>query len=126
MSSNAARYANKVRVKVGATMVFKENIPIDAPPYKIGEFDPNSSRKQSLLFGLFHYNSIGNQFLRSVKKSRMLVFHNMEMSSLNSNIISFPTVADKMEVWITPSSYYVFEFFSLTRPLHGGVSAFAS
>ena len=56
----------------------------------------------------------------------MLVFRNMEMSSLNSNIISFPTVADKMEVWITPSSYYVFEFFSLTRPLHGGVSAVAS
>jgi hypothetical protein len=75
---------------------------------------------------LFHYNSIGNQFLRSVKKSRMLVFRNMEMSSLNSNIISFPAVADKMEVWITPSSYYVFEFFSLTRPAHSGVSAFAS
>jgi hypothetical protein len=75
---------------------------------------------------LFHYNSIGNQFLRSVKKSRMLVFRNMEMSSLNSNIISFPTVAGKMEVWITPSSYYVFEFISSTRPLHGGVSAFAS
>jgi hypothetical protein len=60
------------------------------------------------------------------EESRMLVFRNMEMSSLNSNIISFPTVADKMEVWITPSSYYVFEFFSLTRPLHGVVSAFAS
>jgi hypothetical protein len=87
------------------------------------------SRKQIARQGsvvLFHYNSIGNQFLRSVKKSRMLVFRNMEMSSLNSNIISFPAVADKMEVWITPSSYYVFEFFSLTRPAHSGVSAFAS
>jgi len=56
----------------------------------------------------------------------MLVFRNMEMSSLNSDIISFPAVADKMEVWITPRSYYVFEFFSLTGPLHGGVSTFAS
>jgi len=60
----------------------------------------------------------------------MLVFRNMEMSSLTSDIISFPAVADKMEVWmevwITPRSYYVFEFFSLTGPLHGGVSTFAS
>jgi hypothetical protein len=29
--SSAVRYANKVRVKVGATMVFKENTPIDTP-----------------------------------------------------------------------------------------------